>query len=73
MMNASRKVDIMADAAFAILSRDSRNCTGNFFIDDEVMQQEGVTNFDHYAVTPGVDLLPDFFLDEGLNVVSSKL
>ena len=58
----SRKPEIMADAAHAILVRDSRTCTGNFFIDDEVLRSEGVTNFDHYAVTPGVELQRDFFV-----------
>ncbi len=57
-----RKPDIMADAAHAILSRHSRECTGNFFIDDEVLRAEGVTNFDHYAVEPGADLQADFFV-----------
>ena len=45
----SRKVDIVADSAHAILSRDSRACTGNFFIDDEVLREEGVTDLEHYA------------------------
>jgi citronellol/citronellal dehydrogenase len=57
-----RKPEIMADAAHAILTRDSRSCTGNFFIDDEVLAAEGVADFDQYAVTPGEELLPDFFL-----------
>ncbi len=58
-----RTVEIMADAAHAILTKDSRSTTGNFFIDDEVLQAEGVTNFDKYLVTPGVEPLPDLFLD----------
>jgi citronellol/citronellal dehydrogenase len=59
-----RKPEIMADAAHAILTRDSRSCTGNFFIDDEVLAQAGVRDFDQYAVTPGNrDFLPDFFVD----------
>jgi citronellol/citronellal dehydrogenase len=54
----------MADAAHAILSRDPRTCTGNFFIDDEVLKENGVTNLDSYAVTPGNQkFIPDFFLD----------
>jgi len=57
-----RKVEIVADAAYAILSRKSRECTGNFFVDDEVLAAEGVTDLDQYAVTPGEELLPDFFL-----------
>ncbi|HKE92674.1 MAG TPA: NAD(P)-dependent oxidoreductase [Povalibacter sp.] len=59
-----RKPEIMADAAHAILTRDPRQCTGNFFIDDEVLAQAGITDLDGYAVTPGNrNLLPDFFID----------
>jgi citronellol/citronellal dehydrogenase len=58
----SRKPEIMADAAHAILTRPSRSCTGNFFVDEEVLREEGVTDFDGYAMTPGTEPLPDFFL-----------
>jgi citronellol/citronellal dehydrogenase len=58
-----RTPDIVADAAHAILTRPSREYTGHFAIDDEVLRDEGVTDFDHYAVKPGTALLPDFFLD----------
>ena len=59
-----RKPEIMADAAHAILNRDARECTGHFFIDDEVLAEAGVTNLDDYAVTPGnKKFLPDFFVD----------
>jgi citronellol/citronellal dehydrogenase len=59
-----RKPEILADAAYTILTRDSRSCTGNFFIDDEVLSAAGVQDLDAYAVTPGNrDLLPDFFVD----------
>jgi citronellol/citronellal dehydrogenase len=58
----SRKPDVVADAAHAILTRPSRECTGNFFIDEEVLRAEGVTDFDQYAVNPGMELIPDFFL-----------
>ena len=58
-----RKPDIMADAAYAILSKDSRTCTGNFFIDAEVLSAEGVTDFEAYRVAPGRSLTPDLFLD----------
>lgn len=61
-MRRCRKPEIMADAAHAILVRDSRACTGNFFIDDDLLRQEGVVDFDQYAVTPGVALMPDFFV-----------
>jgi citronellol/citronellal dehydrogenase len=59
-----RTVDIMADAAYAIFNRSARTCTGNFFIDDIVLSQEGVTEFDHYRVDPTRDLMPDFFVPE---------
>ena len=49
----SRKPEIVADAAYAIFVRDSRKCTGNFFIDEAVLREEGVTDFTHYAVDPG--------------------
>lgn len=58
-----RKPSIVADAAHAILTRDSRSCTGNFFVDEEVLASEGVTDFSQYAVEPGAPLLPDLFLD----------
>ena len=58
----TRKPSIMADAAHAILTRDARATTGNFFIDDDVLRDVGVTDFDQYAVKPGMPLLPDLFL-----------
>jgi citronellol/citronellal dehydrogenase len=63
ILKASRKPAIMADAAYAILDRDSRRATGNFYIDEAVLREEGVTDFDQYAVTPGARLYPDLFLD----------
>jgi len=63
MINASRRPAIMGDAAWAVLTRDSRACTGNFLIDDEVLAEEGVTDLEQYAVVPGTPLFPDFFLD----------
>lgn len=54
---------IVADAAHAILSRDSRSCSGNFFIDEDVLRGQGVCDFSHYAVDPNGVLLPDLFLD----------
>lgn len=62
MANASRKPSIMSDAAHVILTRPSRDCTGNFYIDDEVLAEAGVVDFDQYAVKPGTPLAPDFFL-----------
>jgi len=58
-----RTPDIVADAAQAILTRPSRDCTGNFFIDDEVLAAEGVSDLSSYAVVPGGTLLPDLFID----------
>lgn len=58
----------MADAAYAILTQDSRACTGNFFIDEVFLRQQGVTNFDQYAVVPGTtDFMLDFFVDENIS------
>ncbi len=58
----SRTPDIIADAAFYILRRDSKTTTGNFFIDDEVLAEEGITDLDQYAVDLSCDLMPDFFV-----------
>jgi citronellol/citronellal dehydrogenase len=61
----SRKPDIMADAAHAILCKPSTARTGAFLIDEDVLRAEGVTDLSHYAMTPGIkdeDLLPDYFL-----------
>ncbi len=58
-----RSPRIVADAAHEILIRDSRTCTGNFFIDDEVLTASGVTDLSAYAVDPEGELLSDFFLD----------
>ncbi|HEX8299459.1 MAG TPA: NAD(P)-dependent oxidoreductase [Rubricoccaceae bacterium] len=63
MMAASRTPAIMADAAHWILTQPARETTGNFFIDDEVMAHAGVTDLSHYAVTPGAELMPDFFVE----------
>jgi len=63
VLNASRKPAIMADAAYAIFSRDSRRCSGNFYIDEAVLREEGVADFGHYALQPGTRLFTDLFLD----------
>ena len=57
-----RKAEIDAEAAYRILTPDCRACTGNFFLDDEVLAAEGVTDLSRYAVEPGAPLLPDLFL-----------
>ena len=61
---ACRKPEILADAAYVILNRKASETTGNFFVDDEVLAAEGITDLDKYAVVPGTkDFLLDFFLD----------
>lgn len=65
MMKISRTTDIIADAAHIILTNPSRDCTGNFFIDDEVLTEAGVTDLKQYQVNPELDiseLAPDFFV-----------
>jgi citronellol/citronellal dehydrogenase len=57
-----RTPEIVADAAIAIFRRDARSCTGNFFIDEDVLREEGVTDLGRYAVAPGEELAPDLFL-----------
>ena len=59
-----RTPQILADAAFFILTSESKTTTGNFFIDDELLAKHGVTDFDPYAMTPGnTNFIPDFFVD----------
>jgi citronellol/citronellal dehydrogenase len=59
-----RKPEILADTAYIILNRDSKTTTGNFFVDDEVLASEGITDLEKYSVKPGTtDFLLDFFLD----------
>jgi citronellol/citronellal dehydrogenase len=63
-VNKCRTPEILSDAAHLILTSDAKAVTGNFFIDDELLAQHGVTDFDRYAVVPGTtDLIPDFFVD----------
>lgn len=64
-IKSCRNVDIMSDAAYYILRRDGKKSTGNFFIDDEVLLSEGMTEKDleKYAIDPSAPLMPDFFLD----------
>ncbi|GBF25654.1 putative NAD-dependent oxidoreductase [bacterium MnTg02] len=64
MMQASRKPDIMADAAHVILTKPSREFTGNFCIDDTLLAENGVSDFDQYRVNPASDLMLDFFVPE---------
>jgi len=62
LVRHSRKPEIVADAAFAILRRSFDEGSGNFYIDEDVLRTGGVENFDQYAITPGVNLMPDLFL-----------
>ena len=62
LIKMSRTPEIISDAAFYILSKPSAECTGNCFIDEEVLANEGITNLDKYAVVPGGNLYPDLFL-----------
>jgi citronellol/citronellal dehydrogenase len=58
-----RRSEIIADAAYVVLTRDARTTTGNFFIDEAVLAESGVHDLSRYAVKPGAELLPDLFLD----------
>jgi citronellol/citronellal dehydrogenase len=65
MMQLGRKATIMADAASAILQKDAKTVSGNFYIDEDVLRAEGVTDFSEYRVNPNTpenQLLPDFFI-----------
>lgn len=80
MRNQSRTAEIMSDAAYLILTKDSRKFTGNFVIDETILRQEaGVANFDKYAVDPTKPLILDFFLEEedekqpNVSTLASKL
>jgi citronellol/citronellal dehydrogenase len=62
-MARCRKPEILADAAYWVLSGDSSE-TGNFYIDDTVLASHGITDLEPYSVTPGTtDFIPDFFVD----------
>ncbi len=62
LMKMSRTVDIIADAAYYILSKSSTSCTGNTFIDEDVLAAEGITDLDKYSVVPGAQLYKDLFV-----------
>ena len=63
-LSRCRKPEILADAAWWILTSDAKSTSGNFFIDDALLAEHGVTDLDPYAVTPGTtDFVPDFFVD----------
>jgi citronellol/citronellal dehydrogenase len=62
MLRASRKPEIMADAAYQVFTTPARDLTGQFLIDDTFLMSRGVTDFDPYRVDPSVDLAPDYFI-----------
>lgn len=62
LMKMSRTPEILADAAYHILSKNPADCTGNAFIDEEVLAREGITDLSKYAVTPGGELFNDLFV-----------
>jgi citronellol/citronellal dehydrogenase len=62
MVQASRTPEILADAAYMIFAKSSREFSGNFLIDDSFMAGEGITDFMPYRVDPSVPLMPDFFV-----------
>jgi len=63
IVKRSRKPAIIADAAHIILTRPSRDFTGNFCVDDEVLESAGVTDLAPYAMDSSLDLVPDFFVE----------
>jgi len=64
MMRASRKPEIMADAAYVIFSQPARQLTGQFLIDDTFLAEHGVTDFERYRVDPSQKLISDFFVPD---------
>lgn len=63
-LNKCRTPEILSDAAYLVLTSDARSTTGNFFIDDELLAQHGITDLEKYSVVPGTkDFIPDFFVD----------
>ncbi|XP_051164255.1 hydroxysteroid dehydrogenase-like protein 2 [Leptopilina boulardi] len=67
--NYSRKPEIMADAVYALVCKNSKSVTGNFFVDEDLLRKEGITDFTQYSCVPGNEqsLMLDFFLDESIN------
>lgn len=63
LANMSRTTDILADAAYYILRQPSTECTGNLFVDEQVLAKEGITDLEKYAVVPGGKLYTDLFVD----------
>jgi citronellol/citronellal dehydrogenase len=66
LMRRSRSPEIMGDAAHVILTRDAKAFTGRFCIDDTLLYEHGVRDFEKYRVDPSLDLAPDFFVPDGI-------
>ncbi len=66
LMRASRTPDIMADAAYVVFNKPARSFSGKFLIDDLVLSEAGVTDFERYRVDPSRDLQPDFFVPDDI-------
>ncbi|HXZ71048.1 MAG TPA: hypothetical protein VEH31_09305, partial [Streptosporangiaceae bacterium] len=62
-MARARKPDLYADAAYAVITRPSRDCTGNAFLCEDVLAEQGVTDFDRYAYRPGGQPQVDLYVD----------
>ena len=62
-LKMSRKPEIIADAAFEIFKKDSVKATGNFYLDEDVLRDSGITDFSKYSFIPGAKIMPDLFLD----------
>jgi len=69
----SRKPSIVADAAYHIITSNSREVTGNFFVDEFVLREKGVTNFRQYAMHKFIPVLPDLFVDKSVKTVHPNL
>jgi len=67
LMSKSRKPDIMADAAYVIVTKDAGSYTGQFAIDDTVLKEVGVKDLEPYSWVPGAELAPDYFIDEAID------
>jgi citronellol/citronellal dehydrogenase len=62
MVQSSRKPEILADCAYHIFKQSSKECTGNLFLDEDVLRTAGITDFDQYAVNPGTKLQKDLYV-----------
>jgi citronellol/citronellal dehydrogenase len=59
----SRKPELYADAAYAVITRPSRECTGNAYLCEDVLAEEGITDLEQYAYVPGAEPLVDLYVD----------